>query len=259
MLKNEGLFIRRRPVILFKIMKILIISDLHTKIDWVEEFLSKTKHDLVIFLGDYFDCWDDDPVYNAKAASWLSQSVKKNNRIHLLGNHDLAYRFSSNPAMYCPGFTNTKCRAVHAYFPRELWNKLRLYYNIDNFLFTHAGINSKFLTDDNNQLNKEWLDWYCKDSLVRATYTNSPFLTDCESIVWLRWPKLNITDGINQVVGHTIHDEPQVNIQPEIIDKKERNFNVCLDTQCKHYGILESGRFGYNEVGSDEKNIVWVN
>lgn len=243
-------------------MKTLIIPDIHHKPDWIEEFLSKQKYDSVIFLGDYFDCHDDkaNDAYNAiKTAIWLRESLQYDNRIHLLGNHDLSYMFSHNNSMFCPGFTKSKAEAINNFFPKNLWKKLRLYYKIDNFLFSHAGIKNSRVADENNNVNTEWLDWYCKDSLTRALYDKSPFLTDVESIIWLRWWNLPIIDGINQIVGHTIYDEPQVNKQKEIIGGDERNFNVCLDTQSKFYGILEDGRFGYNEVGSDEKNVVWVN
>jgi predicted secreted acid phosphatase len=63
----------------------MIISDLHNRIDWVEPALSSLQYNKVIFLGDYFDDFDDTVEDTKKVAKWLKQSVPKPDRIHLCG------------------------------------------------------------------------------------------------------------------------------------------------------------------------------
>lgn len=40
-------------------MRTVIISDLHNRVDWIESTLSILDFDKVVFLGDYFDDFDD--------------------------------------------------------------------------------------------------------------------------------------------------------------------------------------------------------
>ena len=40
-------------------MKTLIIPDIHTRFDVAESFIDKERPDNVVFLGDYFDTFDD--------------------------------------------------------------------------------------------------------------------------------------------------------------------------------------------------------
>src|ERR1035437_9205008 len=85
---------------------VLIIPDIHNNVGWVEEYLAKQKYDYVVFLGDYFDEFYDSVKDATEAAKWLKESLKKENRIHLWGNHDTSYFF---PNLYeCSGYSKEK-------------------------------------------------------------------------------------------------------------------------------------------------------
>lgn len=226
--------------------RILIIPDLHTNVSWVEPFLASHEHTKVIFLGDYFDSHlDNDSPYAANlVAQWLAKSVCKSNRVHLLGNHDLSYMFPHNGAMYCPGFTLIKYRAICPHMTHEHWKRMHVCSLVEQngqFLFSHAGF--KNLKFNDGKLDAEWLAARCKDALTRASYDNSPFLTDVESCMWIRWDSLLVIDGINQVVGHTEYSRPQLKTGPA-------SFNLNLDTRSRYYGLLENGTLTTHHLAS---------
>ena len=64
---------------------LLIIPDIHEKYDIAESIIKKVKPDKTIFLGDYFDDFDNNDQKIKDTARWLSRSLKKESRIHLVG------------------------------------------------------------------------------------------------------------------------------------------------------------------------------
>lgn len=116
-------------------MKYLIIPDVHNRVDWVETLISRLGWEgagstdrQTIFLGDYFDSYHDTPAMAKTTAEWLRWSVNKG-RIHLMGNHDLPYRWTKH-LFPCPGHTVEKHRAVSGSggsgpMGKSEWNELR--------------------------------------------------------------------------------------------------------------------------------------
>ena len=86
-------------------MKILVIPDIHEapNLDEVEAAIAAHAPDLTVFLGDYFDSWDDTPADAGRTAEWLANSLKLPRRQHLFGNHDLPYYVPRIPVLGCPG------------------------------------------------------------------------------------------------------------------------------------------------------------
>jgi len=121
-------------------MRTVIISDLHNRVDWIESTLSILDFDKVVFLGDYFDDFDDTVADVKKVAKWLKQSLSKPNRIHLCGTHEIWYRFPNNPFLQASGNSTEKSKAINDILTEKDWNKIRLYYCEQNFLLTHAGL-----------------------------------------------------------------------------------------------------------------------
>lgn len=60
----------RHPVLLLK-MKTVIISDIHHRWRKAEAIIAKEKAKKVIFLGDYFDDFNDNPHAARTTAQWL--------------------------------------------------------------------------------------------------------------------------------------------------------------------------------------------
>ena len=51
-------------------MKYLILPDVHNRWEKVEKIIKSVKSDKVIFLGDYFDDFGDNPQIIADVADW---------------------------------------------------------------------------------------------------------------------------------------------------------------------------------------------
>ena len=227
-------------------MKMIIISDLHNRVNWIESFLSSFKHDKVVFLGDYFDEFNDTLNDIQKSAEWLKQSLQNPNRIHLMGTHDMWYRFL-NPFLRASGNNEGKWNIINDVLIDKDWSKLRLFHFEQDFLLTHAGLHQsllgkhkfsidyiKFLTDNalsDIKNNKE-------NQLLGAGFArkgSQPF----GGITWLDWNKeFEPIPNLNQIVGHTTFEYLQMKHT-----KSSRNYN--LDTKNKHIGILENGNFSW--------------
>lgn len=237
-------------------MKILIIPDLHNHINWVERLIAKESPDLTIYQGDYFDDFGDNPLIAQQTATWLKQSLHQPNRIHLFGNHDIDYCWPSNPYLYSPGFTLEKSKAINKVLSRKDWNKLKLFYIHDNWIFSHAGINKAELpynptVDITNILQlKPFIEKCEVDALANAANNQSHILLAYGTrmgeirpggVLWQDWSRFRPIPKINQIVGHTPSHKVRFKNIPN--NTKCVSFNVCLDTANKYYGTLENGIF----------------
>lgn len=256
-------------------MKTIIISDLHNRIDWIEDVLLSPllqPYDRVIFLGDYFDDFYDTPRDATNVARWLKLSLQKPNRIHLTGTHDLWYRFPHNRFLAASGNTEAKMYAIRSVLTEQDFNLLKLYHYEQGFLMTHAGIHinliseyvfkhkdlfDKYIVNKELQLNgQEIVDKIVKPATIEAIdrvkdgYSH-PWLDagvvrggrqSVGGITWLDWIyEFKPIPDLNQIVGHT-----ELNVPDEKYIKSSINYD--LDTRNHHIGVLENGKFSYIET-----------
>ncbi len=260
-------------------MKTIIISDLHNRIDFVELALSSPilePYDRVLFLGDYFDDFNDTIQDTRNVAKWLRKSLYEPNRIHLMGTHDMWYRFPSNHFLKASGNTINKAYAIDHILTDEDWNILKLFHYEQNFLMTHAGVH-QYLINQYISENKDVLSKYTYnienrqmlslntqeiiDKIIKPA-TDEAFICANRNmqnswldaglsrggaqpvggITWLDWRyEFDPIPDLNQIVGHTESHIPQ----SKNTDSSE---NYCLDTRNAHIGILEDGIFKYVET-----------
>ncbi|MBE2213507.1 MAG: metallophosphoesterase [Opitutaceae bacterium] len=123
----------------------LIIPDLHNKVRKAEFLLAKLKgqYDRVCFLGDYFDDFDDTPAHAERVARWLRESLDRPERIHLLGNHDLAYLVPGRLTA-CSGFTIEKRHVIAEVLADVPLSRFAIAVNIEGWLVSHAGFHRRF-------------------------------------------------------------------------------------------------------------------
>lgn len=122
-------------------MKYLILPDVHNRIKIVEEIIAKVKPDKTIFLGDYYDDFYDNADIIKDIALWFRESVHREDRIHLLGNHDVHYWFNENVSTRCSGYEYGKAKVIDSIVKKEDFEKLRFFYVLDDkFILSHAGI-----------------------------------------------------------------------------------------------------------------------
>ncbi len=195
-------------------MKTFVIGDLHNHVEWIEPFLKENEHDRVIFLGDYFDNFGDTTAIAEHTAQWLSKSVLIPNRIHIMGNHDMPYRFPWNAYFDCPGWTPSKQTSVSKIMTNELWNHIKMaHFDHDiKFIYSHAGLTAKLfkvcpingcnLNNFETQILEALNDCNCKGNKRIPIFQQNPDYT-YDGITWIRPSNLILLPGITQIIGHT--------------------------------------------------------
>lgn len=204
-------------------MKILIIPDIHNKWYDAEEIITKENPDKVVFLGDYFDSFGDNLEITYQTATWLRTSMEKENRIHLLGNHDLSYR---DPNHMCAGFSQGKLYAINKAGVKL--NKLLDYAWVGDYLCTHAGLSYEFYKAYGKP--DQPIDDFLQDN--GRLYDVSPFRGGQNAfggIVWCDFDEFVPFPNLKQIFGHTAGDTYRIN-----------NGNYCIDTHLNHCAIYEN-------------------
>jgi len=214
-------------------MKTLILPDIHTGYARAEAIISKEKSNKILFLGDYFDAFYDTLEQTQQTAEWLKRSLKDPKRIHLLGNHDLAYL---NQDFICSGFTENKLIVIKD--TGVDLTKLIHYYWVGDWLCTHAGLSNDFF----NAYNYKGItvDKFLKE--LESDKDGKKRLYDCSSfrgggdafsgIVWCDYLEFVDIPRVKQVFGHT---------KGEVRHKKNSDSeHYCIDSGLRSYCIYDS-------------------
>jgi hypothetical protein len=267
-------------------MKVLIIPDVHNRWEIAEGIIKRNKDcEKVIFLGDYFDDFGDDPHIIANVADWFHYSVNQPNRIHICGNHDIHYWFKDNKMVRCSGYSQPKSIAINDFVTSNDWKKLVFYYNLDDtYILSHAGVHpfwldqasfqkdekisldakkvSKILERESESfllaIGREKWHWFGVPGFSRCN--GSPYYG---GIVWLDWNgEFWPIRGLNQIVGHTpsyqltwkfltegdsVNHTAGLGVVPKL--SPESSYNICLDSNpgSRYYAIYEDGKFTVHE------------
>lgn len=224
-------------------IRTIIIPDIHTKFKIAESMIKRESPDRIVFLGDYFDTYDETEQDTRDTARWLAMSLEQSNRIHLVGNHDLHY-MTSNPAFICSGFSEFKKHIVDSY--NISWNKMTPYCYVGNYLCTHAGISKQFF----EEYGADSLMGFMEQSVAELTriddvYAPQKFFQVGVSrggphknggIVWCDYNEFTDIPGIRQMFGHTRDSEVRQNKD-----------HICLDTVLHHYAIYQGNEMTIRE------------
>jgi hypothetical protein len=234
------------------IKKILTIPDLHGKTNWKSVFDPYFDH--IVFLGDYFDAFDDENKTNTDMIDNILRIIelKKNypDKVILLwGNHELHYLFT--PTEYqTSGFRMGLYPVLHQLLNRDK-NLFQYAFQIKNYIWTHAGIhigwwNFRFKGDNekniSDQLNETFLQkkqgihdpkvetlMDCGIKRWGSEKVGGPLWAD-KTEMWLKG-----IPGYNQIVGHS----KVFNIVTSPV-KKDASITFC-DCLCttENYHIVE--------------------
>jgi hypothetical protein len=218
-------------------MRLLIIPDIHNQTDNADYWLATQQYDRVIFLGDYFDCFGDDVTDVRRTAIWLRNRMQSPGDVFLLGNHDAAYMF---PECDCPGFTRTKARGIREILGARHWERFRLAFEEQGWLFSHAGFHPALIGEPSvRAILQQSSDAMQKakrriiDPLLGAGVDRGG-LQHCGGPLWLDWSSLLPIAGINQIVGHTPGDAVR-----EKVAAGSRNY--CLDVKNASVAAILTG------------------
>lgn len=254
--------------------KTLIWSDIHQRVDLLHAALDTLKPKKIIFLGDYWDNFNDSPREAIKMAMYLKQLMDEYpNWVYLLGNHDMAYVYPNNDfELWCSGNTHEKRRAVRAILSQHHFDKFKLCHFEQGYLFSHAGIHPQSVGNVLNYPQQQQipqLERLCKNVLenIKAGISH-PILGAGKSrggsypvggITWLDWSEFDPIEGINQIVGHTPRDNPRIAYndvnefyftEDQVSNPYLTSMNYCLDTHNKHYAFIEDGKVTIHETAN---------
>lgn len=263
----------------------LILPDLHLQWEAAQKIIDFVGADDIIFLGDFFDDFNDDPESVNEMCDWLENSVKQPNRIHLFGNHDCHYAF---PAEHwrCSGYTQWKHFIVRDRIDHTVWNKFKFYHILDNtWLLSHGGLHKSnlpenianlhtnrpaFLKEISNYLDNEIIEGHRQNSWIFCAGHSRGGFQRVGGITWCDHNKemLPIT-GLSQIYGHSpqqhgsaswlIQDsndsqpyfELSSNWTPTKKQTKTTNttYNLCLDVwKNMHYAIWDGSTLSINKL-----------
>jgi len=193
-------------------LKNIVIGDIHGRSDWKKYI--KEEFDNFYFVGDYFDSRDGfsiiDQITNFRE---ICKVVRKDSRFHLcLGNHCHQYLRGLEPDYYlsCSGAQFSARFDIQEVLEANM-DLIKIVYQIDDTLISHAGISNSFMKvlnltnplDINNRFNeyRTSVGWNGYDP---KGYGNNKD----NSCLWIR-PEALLSDkltGYKQIVGHTHFD-----------------------------------------------------
>lgn len=132
-------------------MKVLVIPDLHEKTIWKTR-VGEKDWDRAVFIGDYVDSWTHDDTVCINNLRDIIEFKKSDpeNVILLLGNHELSYM---DTAYRCSGFQPSAYLMLHDVLTHEYKDLFQVAYQVDNCLFTHAGVTKKWYNYNKDIIN----------------------------------------------------------------------------------------------------------
>ena len=224
--------------------KVVIIPDIHTNFVDAEIVIDNEKPDKTVFLGDYFDSFTETDESTAQTAQWLKDSLKKKDRVHLVGNHDLSY-MTSLPHLKSSGFTEYKKYIINMY--RIPWEDLKLYCYVHDWLCTHAGVSRQFYEQFSTTNLYDFMLESHEDILkINDAGFYHRFLQCGVSrggrykhggILWCDYDEFVDIPGQKQIFGHTRSHHVRKN-----------DLHICLDTGRRHYAVYENDKMCVKET-----------
>lgn len=192
--------------------KIIVISDVHGRKTW-QDIIKKEKNiDTLVFLGDYLDSFDIPGTQQIENFEDIIdfKIVNPDKVILLLGNHCLHYidGFGEHYSGFQKGLQYQYARMFEQYK-----NLFQMCYQINDILFTHAGISEVWYEEQckKYELEKEHV---CNNINYLWNTTFSPFRFNgiddygddiTQGPVWIRPRSLYVSrlPGFTHIVGHT--------------------------------------------------------
>jgi len=241
-------------------MKTIIIGDTHGRSTW-KDIVAQEQADRVIFIGDYFDSFDIESAEQQFNFKEIIEYKEKSECevILLIGNHDFHY--------YPGGETYSGYQYGAAPAIRQLLEEnkhhLQMCYQLDNILFTHAGVGHNWLTHQNKY--EPGVDPGTIADFVNAIWEHQPnrFMfcgidqygnTKTQTPIWIRPQALLagnkdtfLKEEYIQVVGHT--QVRKIDIEGKATGGRYYFIDILDDLN--QFLIYEDGEFKVGEVKNE--------
>jgi predicted MPP superfamily phosphohydrolase len=219
-------------------MKIICVPDIHQSNHWRKLLkIDLNTIDKIVFLGDYFDNWENEWPYQGENFENIIQFKKDSpDKIDVLfGNHDTSYLLDER----CSGYQHYKAKAIKEMIEDsiELMQVISVY---DNYIFSHAGVSYKWMRcagiKDINKINKLFKE---RPNFFRWVGPDNYGDNANEGPLWIRPESLYQTSvkGYNQIVGHTeagllrYNQSPYSGMNILCIDSRTHENIILLDTE----------------------------
>jgi hypothetical protein len=259
-------------------MRILIISDIHNRIQRAQSIIDSVAHDKCILLGDYFDSHSESPDDAKNTALWLREKVLSNsNIVPLIGNHDTQYIYNFNSNLRCSGFGHEKNIDINNILNESDKELFKFYHIEQGFVFIHAGLTNPLwkilslnFTEKGYKTKLEFFDavlaYHVYNGIKSAKQGHDVGLFNAGwdrngferygGINWVDWDSFSPINGINQIVGHSINRVPEILVQRKgggiskknVIDYYKKPYHgevlsvtYALDTCNNHYMVIDGG------------------
>lgn len=218
--------------------KVLIVPDVHGRKFWHKAMEMVDEVDQVVFLGDYLDPYSREGItFEDALVEFEGILAFKENYpdkvVLLVGNHDMHY--IKTEFMNCSRLNVWRRTEVHDLFMNNI-DKLQLIHEVDNYLFSHAGvyldwikkyeITLEELFDFKKFLEKRW------QTLEDVSYTRGGW-DKVGSCIWA-----DIRESVEhelpvmfkkQIVGHTqMESKPYITTRIACLDVRQC---FILDTE----------------------------
>lgn len=229
-------------------MKVAIIPDIHqdlTRLGIILRNLKSMGITKKVFLGDWFDTFDQDANTHLETAAFLSNILNDPDCVFIIGNHDVPYAF--NPSIFpCPGYTDQNKAYIKSILDIRHWSKFKLAHKVGSYWCSHAGMHPTLFRpiglDDSelddyitkeleyafncawNNCDTPWMKWG-KD---RGGRTYQSF----GGITWLHFSSFEPIDNVNQIFGHTNAYKPRHIYSP-------KSDNWCIDTKLNYFLVVD--------------------
>ena len=226
--------------------KVLIVPDVHGRKFWHKAMEMIDEVDQVVFLGDYLDPYPREGITFEDALMEFEEILAfkedyPDKVVLLVGNHDMHY--IKTEFMNCSRLNVRQRQEIHDLFMSNI-DKFQLIYEIDKYLFSHAGVYLEWtkkyeitlwdLFDFKKFLEKRW------STLEDVSYTRGGW-DKVGSCVWA-----DIRESVEnelpimfkkQIVGHTqMQEKPYITTKIACLDVRQC---FMLDTETDEInGIL---------------------
>jgi hypothetical protein len=195
-------------------MNIIVIPDIHTKYEKAARIIERYNHThKFVFVGDYFDQFNDNPEINQMTAEWLKYHLNDDNKVFLVGNHDIHYMPWAS--FFCSGFSTAKKEAINSVLSIDDWNKLKYFHFENGWFFSHGGLSEHWFKHPvNDNITPDHVQRVVDSSieeLKMSKLNNAIYAADIfrggrnkkGGLLWNDWRNMDLIVGIKQVVGHT--------------------------------------------------------
>lgn len=172
-------------------MKILVVPDVHGSSEWKRvKSIPKEDYDYVVFLGDYFDAWQNywpEQGDNARELfNWIREDTE--HRKCVIGNHCFSYISGSRDGDQVSGHQYGQALEIRKII-MDNYDIIDLAEEFDGWVFSHAGFTKTWMADVLHYFHQEldkWPDEYYEPHFFEDRKEQQDFFFEMGKQV-LRW------------------------------------------------------------------------